>query len=70
MRTVEEIRVIPSNGNRPLLCNHALTGRAPETKLCANNYDCGTCPFDQMLDDLAGLPHGLPDSRTPRVKAA
>ncbi len=34
------------------LCIHAITGEAPETKGCANNYDCGSCPFDQMLDDM------------------
>ncbi|MGO9566647.1 MAG: hypothetical protein ACLP5H_03800 [Desulfomonilaceae bacterium] len=33
-------------------CIHALTGRAPCTKMCAQNYECGTCPFDQMLDDM------------------
>ncbi len=34
-------------------CVHALTGRAPCTKMCAQNYECGTCEFDQMLDDMA-----------------
>lgn len=33
-------------------CLHALTGRAPEHKSCANGYECGNCPFDQMLDDM------------------
>ncbi|MBM4325931.1 MAG: hypothetical protein FJ118_02100 [Deltaproteobacteria bacterium] len=36
-----------------LRCLHTLTGRAPQHKLCANAYDCGACPFDQMLDDMA-----------------
>jgi len=63
-------QLVPSNGSRALLCSHALTGRAPETKMCAHNYDCGTCPFDQMLDDLIGLQPGRPDSRTRCVKAA
>ena len=34
-------------------CIHAHTGRAPSTKMCAQNHECGTCPFDQMLDDMA-----------------
>jgi len=34
-------------------CIHAVMGRAPETKMCANSYDCGTCPYDQMLEDMA-----------------
>ncbi len=33
-------------------CIHALTGGAPWTKMCAQNYECRTCPFDQMLDDM------------------
>jgi len=33
-------------------CIHALTGRAPCTKMCAHNYECGTCEYDQMLDDM------------------
>jgi hypothetical protein len=33
-------------------CIHALTGRAPCAKMCAQNYECGTCEFDQMLDDM------------------
>lgn len=32
-------------------CLHALTGRAPESKLCVHNHECGKCPYDQMLDD-------------------
>jgi hypothetical protein len=36
------------------LCLHAISGRAPENKGCANGYDCGSCPFDQMLDDMKG----------------
>lgn len=39
--------------NHRQLCIHALTGRAPHAKMCANNYECGTCPYDQMLDDIA-----------------
>ena len=35
-----------------LHCVHALTGLAPAAKLCARCYDCATCPYDQMLDDM------------------
>ena len=33
-------------------CRHALTGNAPAGKLCAHGYECGHCPYDQMLEDL------------------
>jgi len=36
-----------------LHCVHALTGLAPAAKLCARCYDCATCPYDQMLEDMA-----------------
>ncbi len=36
-----------------LRCRHALTGGAPENKMCANSYDCSTCQYDQMLSDMA-----------------
>ena len=52
MRTQRTIRVIPQESQRQL-CIHALTGRAPEIKMCAHNYECGSCPYDQMLDDVA-----------------
>jgi hypothetical protein len=32
-------------------CIHAVMGRAPGTKMCANNYHCGNCEYDQMLED-------------------
>lgn len=35
--------------NRP--CRHALTGRISAPKICANNYECYHCAFDQMLDE-------------------
>lgn len=34
-------------------CLHAVNGRAPKHKMCSNGYDCATCPFDQMLEDMA-----------------
>ncbi|MBI5572671.1 MAG: hypothetical protein HY914_22195 [Desulfomonile tiedjei] len=42
-----------------LHCVHALTGLAPAAKLCARCYDCATCPYDQMLDDMAVIDPGL-----------
>jgi hypothetical protein len=51
-----------------LRCIHAATGRAPSTKMCAQNYECGTCPFDQMLDDMV---HSQSHTELPNaVKAA
>ena len=52
MRTQETVRVAHLDNSRQL-CIHALTGRAPEIKMCAHNFECGTCPYDQMLDDVA-----------------
>jgi glycine cleavage system H lipoate-binding protein len=40
-------------------CRHALTGRAPKNKQCARNYECGDCPYDQMLDDMIQVDHTL-----------
>jgi len=40
-------------------CRHALTGRAPKNKQCARNYECGACPYDQMLDDMIQVDHTL-----------
>jgi glycine cleavage system H lipoate-binding protein len=42
-----------------LRCRHALTGGAPQAKMCANAYDCGRCPYDQMLDDMMEADHML-----------
>ncbi|MGB6067333.1 MAG: hypothetical protein WBG50_21210 [Desulfomonilaceae bacterium] len=52
------------------LCVHALTGKAPRTKMCAQNYECGTCPFDQMLDDVVHSRQDLPNLQEISVKAA
>ena len=51
-------------------CKHALTGLAPRTKMCANNYECGTCPFDQMLEDMAPAYEALSEARRVTPKAA
>lgn len=40
-------------------CRHALTGRVPSNKMCARNYECGDCPYDQMLDDMIQVDHTL-----------
>ncbi len=52
------------------LCNHALTGRAPLTKMCAHNYECGSCAYDQMLDDVAEIPQCRPERPQAVTKAA
>ncbi len=44
-------KMLNSLGNN-LRCRHAMTGGAPMAKMCANSYDCATCPYDQMLDDM------------------
>ncbi|MBI5247948.1 MAG: hypothetical protein HY912_00505 [Desulfomonile tiedjei] len=44
-------------GSNDLRCRHAATGGAPLSKRCANNYDCGRCPYDQMLDDMIQTDH-------------
>lgn len=33
-------------------CRHALTGRVQAPKICAMNYECFHCSYDQMLDEL------------------
>jgi glycine cleavage system H lipoate-binding protein len=33
-------------------CRHALTGRVDAPKICAMNYECYHCAFDQMLDEM------------------
>jgi hypothetical protein len=47
-----EIRVVEKAADT-LICIHVLTGRAPAAKMCAHGYECGSCPFDQMLEDMA-----------------
>lgn len=51
-------------------CLHALTGRAPQSKLCVHNHECGRCPYDQMLDDTDhGSEARIPDGQK-AVRAA
>ncbi len=46
-------------------CRHVLSGRIEAPKICAFNYECHHCAFDQMLDeaDLAAA-GGQPDYET------
>lgn len=41
-------------------CRHMLTGRV-QFKFCANNYECRTCEYDQLLDeeDLSAMPPAI-----------
>ncbi len=52
VKNIIEIRTGWNEAVKTQRCFHALAGRAPEHKICANGYACGTCPFDQMLEDM------------------
>ncbi|MCA1961152.1 MAG: hypothetical protein LDL33_10160 [Desulfomonile sp.] len=52
-QTLKEVTPILAGIMSEQRCIHAVMGRAPETKMCANNYECGTCPYDQLLEDMA-----------------
>lgn len=69
MKTNTAVRLITVTGDRQL-CSHALTGRAPVCKMCAQNYECGSCEFDQMLDDLAARELHRPQAGSRVVRAA
>jgi len=49
-RWVEFLQKNYYGASRP--CRHALTGRIDAPKLCAMNYECYHCSFDQMLDEM------------------
>jgi len=49
-RWVDHLKETFDGASRP--CRHALTGRIGAPKICAHNYECYHCSFDQMLDDL------------------
>lgn len=36
-------------------CRHMLSGRV-DYKMCAHNYNCVKCPYDQMIEDSAMMP--------------
>jgi glycine cleavage system H lipoate-binding protein len=46
-------------GHEEHQCRHMLSGRVP-INYCTNHYDCGRCPYDQMLDDV-DLLQGAPE---------
>ena len=70
MRKVTEITTGINVALKEQRCLHAITGGAPEHKMCGNGYDCGTCPFDQMLEDLA-MAHARTTEAVPKaVRAA
>lgn len=49
-RWVEHLQRSYYGAERP--CRHALTGRIGAPKICAMNYECYHCSFDQLLDDM------------------
>jgi len=40
-------------------CRHMLSGRV-DYKMCAHNYNCIKCPYDQMLDETSMMPSLTP----------
>jgi hypothetical protein len=48
---VTDVPTALSTAIREQRCIHAVTGRAPESKLCGNGFACGSCEYDQMLED-------------------
>jgi len=45
-------------GNQ-IKCRHMLSGRV-SYKLCAHNYNCVMCPYDQMIEDTGYMPNVKP----------
>ena len=60
---LSRLRRLPGD-QRP--CRYMLQG-AVSHKICARNYECGTCPYDQMMQDM--LDYHLVRER-PRVKVS
>ena len=46
---VEHLKTRYNGSARP--CRHAITGLINTPKICAFNYECYHCAFDQMLDE-------------------
>ncbi|MEA1947037.1 MAG: hypothetical protein U9N83_07005 [Thermodesulfobacteriota bacterium] len=46
---VEHLKTRYRGSSRP--CRHAFTGLINTPKICAFNYECYRCAFDQMLDE-------------------
>jgi hypothetical protein len=55
MESTQIRRLFEPTPREQLRCRHALTGMAPGSKMCGNWYDCGTCEYDQMLEDTAPI---------------
>jgi hypothetical protein len=51
MKTTQVRNLFEPPVNQELRCRHALDGNAPASKQCANWFHCGTCEYDQMLED-------------------
>ncbi len=47
-----EQRIVSLHTSAEPVCWHAISGLAPRIKMCAFNYECAKCSFDQMLDDV------------------
>jgi hypothetical protein len=64
-----EIQCVWMNAGKK--CLHMLTGHVP-FKLCARNYECQDCAYDQLLDDYDRLlgQEKLPITPAPQIKAA
>jgi hypothetical protein len=46
---VEHLKARYPGSSRP--CRHAVTGNVSVPKICALNYECFHCAYDQMLDE-------------------
>ena len=46
---VEQLKARYPGSSRP--CRHALNGSVSSPKLCALDYECFHCAYDQMLDE-------------------
>ncbi len=57
-----EQRIVSLHTPAEPVCRHAISGFAPRIKMCAFNYECAKCSFDQMLDDVV-LVDTLPAKR-------
>jgi len=46
---VEQVKARYPGSSRP--CRHALNGSVSSPKICALDYECFHCAYDQMLDE-------------------
>ena len=73
MNARTDVRELPTDLHRAVKefrCIHAVTGKAPECKKCVNNYECGRCEFDQMLEDTDYAVHVEPQQAPRAILAA